>query len=223
MAQKLIKRLLELISALTFELCKAGKLSLIIGSRAAFFSVTQVSPVIGFFTGTVSSGMIFGIRTLLTLCLHNFGLFTSLLYHIPTFCGTFYISSQSKISKIAIPLLCMFLFIIHPVGNQAYLYTAYWLIPIAIALLNGRSIFIQALGSTFTTHAVGSVIWLYTYTLNATTWNALISIVWAERLLFAAAMTLCYYAILYIKVAITELANSRAGHHKSSIAPSKGN
>ena len=56
----------------------------------------------------------------------------------------------------------MILFIAHPVGAAAAPYAFYWFIPIFIAMMRNRTLWHDALASTFTAHAVGSVIWLYT-------------------------------------------------------------
>ena len=75
--------------------------------------------------------------------------------------------------QILVPVLCMALFGLHPVGSQAFAYTLYWLIPVTLYIMSSlvnvlprfqqfTPIFLQALSSTFIAHAVGSVIWLYT-------------------------------------------------------------
>lgn len=192
------------IYALCAEFTKAVKLNFIIGSKIAFFSLAQcISPLIGLFGGTLSSGMVFGIRTFITLIFSSFGIFTILLYHIPTFCGALYLSSNSKLTRICLPLMCIILFILHPTGHLAMFYASYWLIPIVIASINSRSIFLQCLGSTFTTHAFGTIIWLYSNLLDVKAITILSSFVWAERLIFAAVMSCVYYSIVSAKAYLT--------------------
>jgi hypothetical protein len=61
-----------------------------------------------------------------------------------------------------------------------------------------RSLFLQALGSTFIAHAVGSVIWLYTVPMTAAMWMGLMPIVLFERIAFALGMVIAHYVISFI-------------------------
>lgn len=172
----------------------------------AFFGSCQVlSGVIGLFGRITSCNILYLTKTFVTIIFSNISFFygipfyISLLYHIPTLCGAWYLATRSTLLKILIPSLCILLFNLHPIGTNANLYSFYWVIPIMIALIPSKSIFIQCLGSTFTTHAVGSVIWIYTRSSGVTIWHSLIPVVWAERLLFAILMTTFYYVIIYGK------------------------
>jgi len=62
--------------------------------------------------------------------------FHMLAYHIPGFFASAYWARQSRWLSIALPIVCMALFLAHPVGYQAAPYAAYWLIPVGIALFN---------------------------------------------------------------------------------------
>ncbi len=181
--------------ALFLELIKKINIfTYIVGSKAAFFSLSQaLGPMTGIL-GTSSISTVFIIRTLYTVAFSNLGLYMSLLYHIPTLCAAIYLNPKSKNFRFVIPLLCMILFITHPIGSQAYLYSFYWIIPTVIAFINPNSMFFRALGSTFTAHAVGSIMYLYSASLAPNIWLSLIPIVWAERLIFASTMTAFYYA-----------------------------
>jgi hypothetical protein len=193
------KRFIDFVHAIISESIKFLKISFIVGSQTAFFSVSQcLSPLIGLWSGTVSSCVVFFIRTIFGWSSLGISLFST-LYHIPTFCGALYLSTSSKLVRASIPLLCILLFVTHPIGSQSFVYSFYWFIPIFIAFYNTKSIFLQALGSTFAQHAVGSIIWLYSKNMSPIEWNALISIVWAERLLFALTATILYYVVINIK------------------------
>jgi hypothetical protein len=188
--KNVIRKSAQLGCAALSYLTKFGSFSFIFGSKMAFFSISHCfGPLIGFFGSTLSTTIIFGIKVALG------GTFSS-LYHIPTFCGALYLSNKSYVVRIGIPLACMAIFVTHPIGSQAYIYSFYWFIPMLCAF-STRSIFAQTIGSTFTTHAVGSVIWLYTHALSATDWQLLTGIVWSERLLMATAMTAAYHAVSY--------------------------
>ena len=182
------------------------KLSFILGSKAAFFSFNQaLAPSIGFFASPTVTLCAYILRVCSALLFFGVSPLAALVYHIPSLCAAAYLSSTSKFIKIILPLICLAIFVMHPIGSQAWPYALYWLIPVSIALINTRVIYLQALGSTFTAHAVGSVLWLFTHNLTPAHWQALIGVVWAERLLFAGCMTACYYLISYAQEYIQKI------------------
>lgn len=197
------KRFVQLFQTVLFtsviELTTLIKVNFIFGSKYAFFSaINMIFPLSGTFGGMgVSMGVVV-IRRLLRLSVG--GLSHSLLsvYHIPTLFASAYWRYTHWSIRFAVPLVCMILFISHPVGSQAFAYSLYWLIPMALYFVPRQSIFMQALGSTFVAHAVGSVIWLYTVPMAPSYWLALIPVVLVERLFFATAMTGAYHGITAI-------------------------
>ena len=112
------------------------------------------------------------------------------------FAAVYFASNRKNLSKASsfIPLVCMGLFWLHPVGQQAWFYALYWLIPLAGKFLSKR-LFFRSLGSTFTAHAVGSTLWLYTVPMPAEAWIALIPVVAMERILFAAGISVSFVAL----------------------------
>jgi hypothetical protein len=172
------------------ELLRLIKGTFIIGSSHAFFSLANpLSPTIGKIGGMRASIGVFLWRTIITLSITSYQNFL-LVYHIPTFCGALYYKRNPFLTSFLIAS-CFLAFLVHPIGWKAGLYSLYWFIPIATTLFPHDSIFLDALGSTFTVHAVGSVFWLYTHpTMTAASWLSLIPLVAAERLIFAFGMTL---------------------------------
>ncbi|MBU1119487.1 hypothetical protein KKH43_06420 [Patescibacteria group bacterium] len=98
-----------------------------------------------------------------------------------------------SLSGVIIPVICIVLFVIHPEGRQAFLFSAFWLIPI-IASFQKRSLILRSLGATFTAHAIGSVTFLYAFGLPAPVWNSLIPVVILERGLFTVGIAAFYMA-----------------------------
>ena len=86
--------------------------------------------------------------------------------------------------SMLVPVVAMFAFWLHPVGQQAWYYALYWLVPIIAKFLPNR-LFLRSLGATFTAHAMGSVLFLYTINTTPALWIALIPIVAIERAAFA--------------------------------------
>ncbi len=179
------------------------KLSFIIGSHAAFFSASQfLIPVAGYYGGLSTSILLMlgpaCIKALISGSL-PYGL---AVYHIPSFCGALYYRIYrtqagkgqlygKKLIGCMVPLVCMILFSGHSVGSQAWVYSMYWIIPIVTTCLPHTSHFLQALGSTFTAHAIGSVIAVYSGTLTPSQWIGLIPIVAIERIVFAMGIVAC--------------------------------
>ena len=169
------------------------KINFIIGSQLAHFSaVSIVTPLVGLFSGIVGCWIVVFIKMALGLWYNSFGSFQILAFYVPGFCASLYLASSHIMVRLILPIVCMILFIIHPVGYASFAYALYWLIPIVLYFVHKKPFFLQALGSTFTAHAVGSVIWLYTVPMTPVLWLGLIPIVIIERLLFATGISITY-------------------------------
>jgi len=92
---------------------------------------------------------------------------------------------------IALPVLAMLAFWMHPIGQQAWFYALYWTIPIMVKFLPDR-LFLRSLGATFSAHAVGSILFLYTIPTVPALWLGLMPIVAIERTLFALGISASY-------------------------------
>ena len=177
----------------TVKLSGLIKVSFLVGSQMIWFSgVNSVLPLAGAFGGVMGAGLIFVLRQLIHLVFFKTLSLSFLALCIPGFCASLYWATNHSIVRVGLPLACMGLFIAHPVGAQAIVYSLYWLIPVALYLVPQKSLFLQALGSTFIAHAVGSVIWLYTVPMTAGMWMGLMPIVLIERLLFALGMVVAH-------------------------------
>jgi hypothetical protein len=180
------------------------KASFIIGSQTGAFSFAHIlSPLIGLFGGGIGVVALLALRTALRLSWSTGTTNILLACHLPTFFAGMYFSITKQNSRFSpvfaalVPLACIIIFCIHPVGNQAWLYSCLWLLPLATASIPHKNLFFHALGSTFTAHAVGSVLWLYLgLVTEPTAWLALIPIVLCERLLFSTGMVICHNAII---------------------------
>ena len=172
------------------------KLSFIVGSHIAFFSAVAIcAPLSGAFAGIAGSLGVFGVSIALRALLMGSMPIHFLAYHIPGLFASLHWATQSRLARIAPAFMCMVLFIAHPVGSSAALYSLFWLIPVFTTLYARQNALSRAFGSTFTAHAVGSVIWLYTVPMSADHWLSLIPVVILERALFAVGMVAAYKAI----------------------------
>ena len=154
-------------------------------------------PLSGAFGGILGSTAFFVMGMIIRVLTGSVLSFKILAYHIPGFFASAYWARQSKWLSIAVPVACMALFIVHPVGLLAAPYALYWLIPVGIALIKNKNIFMHSLSSTFIAHAVGSVIWLYATPMTPEFWYALIPLVAVERMVMACGMALAYNSIVY--------------------------
>ncbi len=190
-----------------FKLTGLVKISFVVGSQLACFSgVNCVLPLAGAFGGVMGAGLVFVMRQLLHLFFFKTVSLSFLAMCIPGFCASLYWSSKHAAIRLWLPLACMALFVLHPVGAQAFIYSFYWLIPVVLYFWPYQSLFLTALGSTFIAHAVGSVIWCYTVPMTAAMWLALMPIVLLERTLFALGMVMAYRVLEFIFKRIDRLA-----------------
>lgn len=199
------KRLLflALFSLLVF-LADRVNFSRVVGAENQYFTLFQFfGPTAGAFLGPL-----FGALSVLVAELGGFFLlgkaFTAInvMRLAPMLFAAYYFGAGGKKMKyvgVVVPLLAMALFVAHPVGRQAWFFSLYWLIPVLGALrlaekVPGR-LFFRSLGATFTAHAIGSTLWLYTVPMSAAQWMGLIPVVAYERLLFAGGMAVSYVAM----------------------------
>ena len=172
------------------------KVSFLLGSQMIWFSASNsVLPLAGAFGGVMGCGLVFLLRQLIHLAFFKTVSLSFLAFCVPGFCASLYWATNHYLIRLLLPIACMGLFVIHPVGAQAFVYSLYWLIPVVLYFMPQRSLFLQALGSTFVAHAVGSVIWLYTVPMTASMWLALMPIVFFERMLFAVGMVVAHRVI----------------------------
>lgn len=188
------------------------KISYLFGSAALFFSgINVVVPVMGLFGSMYAALVFFGAISVVKLLLfpsipavlatQGIIAFCAILLfklHLPTFCASMGLRTNHWFFHGVIPALCMFLFMLHPVGRCAAPYSFYWFIPMVICGTQRRDFFSRALASTFIAHAVGSVLWLYSKVTTPALWIGLLPVVFFERLLFAAGMTLVYTCLCMI-------------------------
>lgn len=195
----------NLIANGIFAVSSLSKLSFIFGSQMAFFSAFNiVGPLAGTYVGLPLLTSIFTLRYLIkALFIGN--LLNPFIFQIPTFFGALYWATHSRVLRCLIPSICMFLFLAHPIGYLSFYYSLFWFIPFSIALSRHQSIFLNALASTFTAHAVGSVLWLYWMPLQPETYLSLMPVVVIERLIFATGMTLVYYLIEYTTLVFSDI------------------
>lgn len=170
-------------------------LSNIMGVKQSFTLFDFTGPTAGMFLGSW-----IGALGVLLVEIANFfikGLTldtTTFIRFFPMLFAAIYFGTKNK-AIVAVPLICIGLFLINPIGRTVPQYAlVFWLIP-AVLVFFKKQLFLNALGATLTAHAVGSVAFLYAFQLPASVWKSLMFVVPFERLTFAVGITLSYLVI----------------------------
>lgn len=171
--------------------------SLILGSGAKFTLFDFLAPTFGAFIGTVPGIISVLLMQIINVVLHggNWNL-TSFIRLFPALFAVFYFAKKRNVNLL-IPILAIIAFNLHPIGRSAWQYSLFWLIPIACHFFR-KNLFVRSLGATFTAHAIGSALWVWSFGLSKEIWLALIPQTAMERFLFAGGMTVFY--ILFVNL-----------------------
>ncbi|MBU2100409.1 hypothetical protein KKG83_01960 [Candidatus Micrarchaeota archaeon] len=189
---------LALFSVLVL-IAKQINFSSIIGAEQQYFTLFQFfGPIAGSFLGPfIGAGAVLIAQLSDMLLFGKTFDFINIFRLTPMLFAAAYFGLQSKKKfnfSAVIPLIAMALFILHPVGRTVWFYSLYWLIPVIATVFFKNNLFFRSLGSTFTAHSIGSIIFLYTIPMPAEAWLALIPIVAVERLAFAFGISISFVA-----------------------------
>ena len=179
--------------------------SALVGADNQFFTVFQFfGPIAGAFLGPIVGVIaVFLAEAADFLVVGKELTLINIARLLPMLFATYFFATinkedRSKIFKIAVPLAAIALFVLHPVGGQVWFFALYWTIPIIAVLLPKKyssSVAARSLGATFTAHAVGGALWIWTIPMTAAQWVGLIPVVAYERALFAAGIAASYIAV----------------------------
>lgn len=195
-ASTIHKILNYLILVVLTKLSSIIKVSFVLGSFCAFFSMTSMTiPLIGHYVGTFGAIIVFSFSLLMRIIFgYSFSLKIAAFY-IPGLCASIYLARRTALWAVIVPFVCIGLFLFHPVGREAFVYSFYWVIPMVLFFVPSRIFIKDAFIATFIAHAVGSVIWLYTQPETVFFWISLIPLVAIERIGYALGM-LCLKKII---------------------------
>ena len=171
----------------------------VVGSNISFTLFDFFAPMAGAFLGPVFGiGSVLGVQIVNNLVKDAPWTTGAIIRLFPTLFAVYYFASiQKKSGKwiLLIPILAIITFIAHPEGRKVPYYALmFWSIPL-IAYKFRNNLYLKSLGSTFTAHAVGGAVWIWTFNLKAQVWHGLIPVVIAERLLFAAGIAGTYVLV----------------------------
>lgn len=188
---------LALFSVLVL-VAKQINFSLILGTENQAFTLFQFfGPIAGSFLGPfIGAGAVLIAQLADTILFGKTLTLINLLRLTPMLFAAIYFGFYSKKKfnfTAVIPLIAMALFILHPVGQQAWYYSLFWLIPLIASVLK-KNLFFRSLGATFTAHSIGSIAFLYSIPTTPELWILLIPVVAVERLAFALGISISFVA-----------------------------
>lgn len=170
----------------------------LVGSKVKFTLFDFFGPIASGFLGGGLGVLSVALMQLVNWLVH--GLKTdvgTIIRFFPMLLATWYFARRSKFILI-VPIIAIIAFIAHPIGRQVWYFSLFWTIPLLAHFLRDRWLFLRALGTTFTAHAVGGALWIWNFNLRAEVWQGLIPIVIIERLLFAGGITVTYLAFTWL-------------------------
>jgi len=169
-------------------------ISRIVGSSQSFTLFELLGPVGGMFLGPLmGAASAFFVRILNIIIFRQTLDFLTIVRFLPAILAAIYFGLNQKKTAIIFPV-CIILFLLNPIGRQAWLYSLIWLIPF-FATFGKKRLILNSLGATFTAHATGSVIFLYSFGLTPAIWMSLIPIVFIERGVFTIGIWLSYLVL----------------------------
>lgn len=194
----ILKLIFATLLALLFLVLSQIKFSQILGTKMRFSLAVIFGPTLA---------KIFGIKfgTIVIILSQILGIFLGILKFEGTkdifvffpiiFAGIFFSQIlKNKRNQIILPLLCIFLFNLHPIGKKVWFYSLFWTIPVFLSFFKipKFSLFGKSLATAFVDHGVGSVIYLYLLNIPAPFWIQAIPLTILERLFIGSGILICY-------------------------------
>lgn len=196
-----------LVSAIILYVSQFITCSFIIGSWHSYFSLAHISiPVF-----VAHCNIVYAFFYYLAKALFVRDGFVFVLKKISLLASGMAYKKHSTFFSFVIPAVCMALFMNHSVGSQVFWYSFFWFIPMILHFFAKENIFASALQSTFLAHAIGSVVWLYVYGLQPQDFVLAAPFVLFERVVFAAGIVCCDYAVTFVKNKIISTWNQFVG------------
>lgn len=178
------------------------------GQNSNFTFFDLYAPIAGGLFGPVAGVLAVLITQISNLLLRQTFTLAGILHLFPVMFGVWYFGSNKRLINL-IPLIAIAYFVINPTSREVWYYSLFWLIPMLCHPFKEKSLLARALGATFTTHAVGGLLWVYFFNPPAVVWAGLIPIVIMERLVFALTSAIMY---VILKKVYEVYSNQNAGH-----------
>lgn len=169
------------------------------GSKATFTIYDSFAPIAGVFIGSIPGVIAVFLMQFLNFLVHGAQIedMGTIIRFFPMIFAVLYFTRKTKLNVI-IPAVAIIAFVAHPIGRTVWYFSIFWTIPIIAYFFRDKFLLARVLGSTFSAHAVGGALWIWTFSLPAVVWNSLILTVIAERLLFALGIMVSFALVTNI-------------------------
>jgi hypothetical protein len=203
------KAFFAVLFAAVFLVASKTKMLPILGTDLNFSIGAMFGPItasvlgIGFGLGSIVLADVVGIA----IGLYSLESIYYLATFVPALIASLYFARSFKDDRktALIPIACMAAFLANPIGREVWFYSLFWLIPAATVFFKKNidgvlrhpalKVYSQSLGSAFTDHAVGSVVYLYLLNIPSQFWIAAIPMTIIERLIIALGIDFSYHAV----------------------------
>lgn len=196
----ILKIFLSFFLALSFLLLTQIKFSKILGTEMKFSLGVILGPTLAKFFG-ISFGTLLIILTQIfgiLLGIFQLGSMSDLFIFLPIISAGIFFSStfkdEDKKKATILPALCIFFFLLHPIGVKVWFYSLFWIIPIFLIYVRISKIelFLKSLATAFVDHAIGSIIYLYLLNIPEPFWIEAIPLTIMERIFIGFGISICY-------------------------------
>lgn len=205
--------IIGLFILLEFILLNFDVIKIVGVDNAAFPAAAAFAPAVAGIIGPIAFWIIVLTNTTFALVSGNlFGkAFLVILVYmgIPLAFASLYFGGKSR-RIILVPLICMLLFWLHPIGFQVWYFAMLWLIPIVIRFIpeiRGISPVLNGIGTAFVDHAVGSILYLYAIDIPAIAWQSVFLQAIFERITFGLGIAISYFVLKYITLSVENALN----------------
>ncbi|MEK7637234.1 MAG: hypothetical protein AAB402_02460 [Patescibacteria group bacterium] len=156
------------------------------GSKVKFTIYDTFAPIAGAFIGSIPGVIAVFLMQFFNFLAHGAHIEDAgtIIRFFPMIFAALYFAKKGRFNLI-VPAIAIVAFVAHPIGRTVWYFALFWTVPMVAYFLRDRFLLARALGSTFTAHAVGGALWIWTFSLPAPVWNSLIPVVTIERTLFA--------------------------------------
>ncbi len=203
------KIMFAVLFAALFIVLSQTKMFPILGTDFNFSLAVMFGPALGGLLGmglgaaTIILSQLIGIA----IGMYSMDSIINIAVFFPILFGSLYFARSFKGDKrfMLIPIAMMVAFIAHPIGRQVWYYSLFWLIPVAVMQFKRQidsllkhpiaQTYSYSLGTAFVDHSVGSVMYLWAFSIPAEMWIAAIPITLFERLLIALGITFSFHAV----------------------------
>lgn len=212
----IIKLFFSIMFASLFIVLTKVKITPILGTESSFSASVMFGPIISKFLGISfgSSSIIFAHIFGVIVGIYKLKSIFSYFIFLPIIIAGIYFARIFKNEKklLWIPLACISLFILHPIGREVWFYSLFWTIPLFFVIAKDRidrisknyvaRVYLYSLATAFIDHCVGSVLYLYLMNIPKEFWIMAIPLTIIERIIIALGITVSYF---FVRISISAL------------------